>query len=163
MTYRWQRTGLFLEAAKTAAALIVAVLVALMNPLLSPWQLLLIPLALLLASHLFSCMVKLVSEVTITPEGVRLDRRWLPSQSLEWKDMTSFEVRSFSLGSFRKRSLTDMKFRGHGASILIDDGLDDFSRALQAAWRAARANSIAVSDTTRANLQAAGVLKADEN
>jgi hypothetical protein len=163
MIYRWQRTGLFLEAAKTAAVLIVASLFSLMNPLLSAWQLLLVPLSLLLASHLFSCMVKLVSEVTITPDGVRLDRRWLPSQSLEWKDMTSFEVRSFSLGSFRKKSLTDMKFRGHGASILIDDGLDDFSGALQAAWRAVRANGVSVSDTTRANLQAAGVLKADAN
>lgn len=161
MTYRWQRTGLFLEAAKTAAALFVAALVSLMNPLLSAWQLLLLPLALLLSSHLFGCMVKLVSEVTITPEGVQLQRRWLPSQSIEWKDMTSFEVRSFPLGSFSKKSLSDMKLKSHGASILIDDGLEDFNGALHAAWGAALAHRVSISDTTRANLQAAGLLKAE--
>lgn len=163
MTLRWKRTQLILDMARTGAAFLLTALVSLMNPLLSGWQLLILPLCVLLGSHLLNCMVKLVSEVTIDPTGLRISRRWLPSQTLQWKDMTSFEVRSFALGAFSKKSLTDMKFRGPAGSIVIDDGLERFSELMATAWREARSAKALISDTTRANLVAAGFPDARAN
>lgn len=156
MTFRWQRTGLWFDVARTAAAFMLTCLISSMNPLLSAWQVLLLPLCVLLGSHMLNCMVKLVSEVTVDPSGMRISRVWLPSQSLDWKDMTSFEVRSFALGNFRKKSLTDMKLKGPAGSIVIDDGLERFSDLLAAVWREARQSGLPISDTTRANLVASG-------
>ena len=163
MTFRWRRTQLLFEMARTGAAFLLAALVSLMNPLLSGWQLLILPLCFLLCSHLLNCMVKLVSEVTIDASGVRISRRWLPSQSLQWKDMTSFEVRNFALGTFTKKSLSDMKFKGPAGSIVIDDGLEQFTELMAIGWREARNARALISDTTRANLIAAGFTDARAN
>lgn len=163
MTFRWRRTPLLFEMARTGAAFLLAALVSLMNPLLSGWQLLILPLCFLLGSHLLNCMVKLVSQVTIDASGVRISRRWLPSQSLQWKDMTSFEVRNFALGTFTKKSLSDMKFKGPAGSIVIDDGLEQFSELMAIGWREARNTKALISETTRANLVAAGFPDAHSN
>jgi hypothetical protein len=163
MTLRWRRKQLFFELARTGAAFLLAALVSLMNPLLSGWQLLILPLCFLLGSHLFNCMVKLVSEVTIDASGIRISRGRLPSQSLQWKDMTAFEVRNFSLGMFTKKSLSDMKFKGPAGSIVIDDGLEQFTALMAIGWREARNARALISDTTRENLVAAGFPDARAN
>jgi hypothetical protein len=158
MTFRWRRKQLMFEMARTGAAFLLAALVSLTNPLLSGWQILALPLCLLLGSHLFNCMVKLVSEVTIDASGIRVSRG-----RLQWKDMTSFEVRNFALGMFTKKSLSDMKFKGPAGSILIDDGLEQFTELMAIGWREARNTRALISDTTRENLVAAGFHDARAN
>jgi len=163
MTFRWRRTQLLFETARTGAAFLLTLLISWMNPLLSGWQIIILPLCVLLGSHLITCMVKLVSEVTVDASGIRIYRGWLPSQSLQWKDMTSFEVRNFALGTFTKKSLSDMKFKGPAGSIILDDGLEQFTELMAIGWREARSSKSLISDTTRANLVAAGFPDARAN
>jgi hypothetical protein len=77
--------------------------------------------------------------------------------------MTSFEVRNFALGMFTKKSLSDMKFKGPAGSILIDDGLEQFTELMAIGWREARNTRALISDTTRENLVAAGFHDARAN
>jgi hypothetical protein len=52
----------------------------------------------------------------------------------------------------------DLKLKGSGRTITIDDRLDRFNEVLARAWDAARTADVGVSDTTHHNLIAAGIV-----
>jgi hypothetical protein len=163
MKTRWQRRIIFMEAARSGLALVVTGIISLLQPLLSPWQLLLLPLVVLFASSFLNCVVRAMSEVSIDERGIRLSRGWLPQRALDWSDLVSVEVRVFPLGRYRKATLSDLKLRGQSTEMLIDDGLEGFRDVVAHAWREACARGIQTSDVTRTNLVSLGVMQAQEH
>ena len=163
MKARWQRPVIFMEAGRSGLALVVTGVISLLQPLLSAWQLLLIPLVILFASSLFNCIVRAMSEVSIDAQGIRLSRGWLPQRALAWSDLVSLELRVFPLGRYRKATLSDLKLRGPSSEMLIDDGLEGFRDVVAHAWREASARGIQPSDVTRTNLVSLGVTQAKEH
>lgn len=162
MKTRWHRRTILMETARSGAALLAAGLVSLLQPLMSPWQLLLLPLAFLFAASFLNCVVRAMSEISVDEAGILLTRGILPARRLDWSDVTSLEVRIFPLGRYRKATLSDFKLRGPSGDMLIDDGLEGFREVLSEAWRAARARGIEVSDNSRTNLGALGLAPSQE-
>lgn len=162
MRARWRRRTLSFEAARSGLALVVTGTIALLQPLVSSWQFLLLPLMVLFASALANCLLRAVSEVCIDGAEIRVTRGWLPDRALKWTDLDSLEVRMFPLGRYSKVALADMKLRGGSTRILIDDGIQEFRDVLAHVWREASAHGIGVSDVTRANLVALGLDSARE-
>jgi len=157
MKLRWHRRTIVLEAARSAAGFLLFGAVSALNPLLSPWQIVMIPLCALFASHLFGCAVRLSSTVNVDDQGIRVLRGWLPEREITWTAMSAFEVRIFSLGRYRKGSLADIKMRGPEGSLLIDDGLEGFPLLLARVWDEARKRGVGASAVTLANLAELGV------
>ena len=56
----------------------------------------------------------------------------------------------------------DLKLKGGGRTIAIDDKLDRFGEFLARAWVAARKADVGISDATHHNLMAAGLLPKDK-
>lgn len=156
MRTHWDRRTLVLEVVRSGLALMVAALVSLMTPLFSAWQLLLLPLCLLFASHIVGCVLRWMSEITIDEKGIKLLRAWLPGLEVRWDDIVALEVRLFPLGRYRKAVMSDLKLQCEGTVILIDDGVVAFREILARAWQEARKRGVSISDTTRANLVALG-------
>jgi hypothetical protein len=163
MKARWQRRIILMEAARSGLALVFTGIISLLQPLLSAWQLLLLPLVVLFSSAFLNCVVRAMSEVSIDERGIRLSRGWFPQRVLDWSDLVSIEVRIFPLGRYRKETLADLKLRGQTTEMLIDDGLEGFSDVVAHAWREARARGIQTSDVTRTNLVSLGVMQAQEH
>lgn len=163
MKTRWHRRTIIMEAARSGAALVAAALVSLLQPLLSPWQLLLLPIVFLFAVSFLNCVARAMSEISVDEAGIVLTRGFLPARRLDWSDVTSLEVRIFPLGRYRKATLADFKLRGRSGDMLIDDGLEGFREVLGQAWREARARGVDVSDLSRTNLNALGLAPSQES
>lgn len=162
MKTRWRRRTILPETARSALALAATGFVSLMQPLFSAWQMLLLPLVVLFAASLFTCIVRAMSEIVVDERGVRLLRPLLPDRRLDWADLVELEVRMFPLGRYRTSAITDMKLRGRACDILVDDGVEGFVDVVSRAWREARARGLGVSDVTHANLAALGLVPAGE-
>jgi|GEM_PF-3322060 len=162
MKTRWHRRTILMEAARSGTALVAAGLVSLLQPLLSPWQLLLLPLVVLFAVSFLNCVVRAMSELSVDDAGVVVTRGFLPTHRLDWSDVTSLEVRIFPLGRYRKATLADFKLRGRAGDMLIDDGLEGFHEVLGQAWRETRVRGVDVSDLSRTNLIALGLAPSQE-
>jgi hypothetical protein len=77
---------------------------------------------------------------------------------VKWAEIERFELRHFPLSRDRAKGWMDLKLKGGGRSISIDDKLDRFDEVLARAWAAARTADVGVSDATHHNLVAAGLL-----
>lgn len=156
VTLHWKKSAVIADIARGGLALALSLVAAVSMPGGIAVQLGLFGLCLLFASFVANSVLKLFSSVVIDDEGVYVLRGPLPPKRIAWATALSFEVRHFSLGQFRRKSLMDMKLRGGGNTVLLDDSLEDFQRAVQAVWQAVRLHQIGISETTRANLAAAG-------
>ncbi|MEQ1753493.1 MAG: hypothetical protein ABL973_05110 [Micropepsaceae bacterium] len=156
ITLHWKKSAVLGDIARGSVALALSLAAAISFTGTLSVTLVCTGLAILFASYVVHCALKLFSAVVIDDEGVRIERRPLPPRHIPWSAASSFEVRHFSLGQFRKKSLMDMKLKGDGHTVLLDDGLENFPKAVQSVWSAVRARNIGISETTRANLAATG-------
>ena len=161
MRTRWRRSTLVLEALRSGAALLAAGFLALLTPLLSPWQILLLPLCALFASQVASCGIRWMSEVIVDETGVSVRRGFLATRRIPWDETTGFALRVFALGRRGNNLLRDIKLTGDGVVLLIDDGVEDFPALLARIWDEARSRGVGISDATRANLVHAGLATAE--
>ena len=118
--------------------------------------------ALLLAGvfglYLAGSVSRLRTLVEVSDEGLRLSGGLLGAKSIKWAELERFDLRFFSLSRDRKEGWMDLKLKGGGQTISLDDRLDRFHDVLARAWDAARAAEVGISDTTHANLIAAGII-----
>lgn len=161
MRTRWRRPTLLLEALRSGAALLATGFLALLTPLLSPWQILLLPLCALFASQVASCGIRWMSEVIVDEKGVSVLRGFLPARRIAWDETTGFALRVFALGKHGNNLLRDIKVTGNGVSLLIDDGVEDFPALLARIWVEAQSRGVHISEATRANLVHAGLVTAE--
>lgn len=162
MVLGWRKSVVWADIARVACGVIVCGLSAISQPWLSFAQILLGSLGLVFCWYLFTCMVKLVSEITIDEKGVALTRNWLPLLRVNWETAERIEVRHFSLGTFRRTGLMDIKLKSLQTTILIDDGVDRFPELLELVWKYTKQYGIELSETSKTNLNAARVLAATD-
>ena len=96
--------------------------------------------------------------VEVNDDGIRLSGGLFGAKSIKWTQLERFELRFFSLSRDRKEGWMDLKLKGGGQTISLDDRLARFHDVLARAWDAARAADVGISDTTHANLIAAGII-----
>lgn len=81
--------------------------------------------------------------------------------TVAWGAIEAFSLRFYPTKRDRSRGWMQLKVKGGGSSISIESSLAGFDTIVRAAWAAARANGVAVSETTRANLGAYGLAAGD--
>ena len=152
----WAKRAVYADLARGGGGLLLSLAGTFSSEPLSIAHLACVGFSVLFASYLAHGAIKLAGHVTIDDFGVQVTRPPLPEKRMAWKDTSGFEVRHFTLGQFRKKSLVDLKLTSASGSILLDDGLQNFQQAVQACCNAAQAQGIGVSESTRLNLAAAG-------
>lgn len=158
LVFHWRKRAILGDLLRGGCGTLLCVAVVPVFGVLSPGQLAFAGLAILFGSHAAASALKLFSRVTVDGDSISLSRPLVGDKRIQWKDARLFEVRHFSLGQLRRKSLMDLKISDTRSSILLDDALDDFPTALRRLWALARAHGIGVSETTLANLAAAGCI-----
>jgi hypothetical protein len=156
LTLHWRRRAIYGDIARGSCGLVLCAIIMPAFSMLSIGQVAFAGLCILFGSYVFGSVLKLASNVTISDEGIALSRPLLGEKRVRWSDARAFEVRYFSVGQIQKKALIDVKVSDGRTSIVMDDGLEDFAGAVRQCWLSARAHGIGVSDSTMANLAAAG-------
>jgi len=156
VTLHWRKGAIYGDIARGSCGLLLCAIILPSFSMLSLGQLAFAGLCLLFGSYVFGSVLKLASKVTINDEGVALSRPLLGVKRISWSDARAFDVRYFSVGQIQRKALMDLKVSDGRTSIVLDDGLEDFAAAVRACWVSARAHGIGISETTMANLAAAG-------
>ena len=94
------------------------------------------------------------SSVSLSTEGLAIHGPW--PRSLAWRDLAVMKLAYFSTGRTKAKGWMELKLRGGGTRMSFDSSLDGFDAVVAAALHAARANDLALSEVTRANLDAMG-------
>lgn len=94
------------------------------------------------------------SAIELTTEGLRVHGPW--PRFLAWRDLAVMKLAYFSMGRTKAKGWMELKLRGGGTTMSFDSSLDGFDAVVAAALHAARANDLALSEVTRANLDALG-------
>jgi hypothetical protein len=94
------------------------------------------------------------SAVALSAEGLRIHGPW--PRSLAWRDLSVMKLAYFSTGRTKARGWMELKLRGGGTGMAFDSSLEGFDAIVAAALHAARANDLALSEVTLANLDAMG-------
>ncbi len=114
-------------------------------------------IAVLFAFYFFESLSRLLSSVEIDESGITVTGGFFGRRNIKWSGLEHFELRHFALGRTRRLGWMDLKLKGSGSTILLDDNLDRFDGVLARAWMAAQEAGIDVSEVTLANLVHSGL------
>jgi len=92
--------------------------------------------------------------VELTAGGVRC--LGLRRRTLAWLDLGGMKLAYFSTRRDKRKGWMELKLTGGGTTMRFDSSLDGFDAVVAAAWQAALGNGLALSEVTRANLDAMG-------
>jgi hypothetical protein len=132
---------------------------ALAVPADSPALWVLLPLIVLFAVFGLRTLRRHLARIEVDSAGLS-HSDWRRAR-LDWSQLTALHVDYFSTRSDRTGGWMQMTLKGPGgpagASIRLDSAIDDFVAIARAAALSARANGIALSEATRANLGHLGI------
>lgn len=156
-THRWPAKALTGDIVRSVVAFGIVVALTMLVSIGSFGSIAMLALVLLFGLYLANTISRLTSVVEVDDEGVRLSGGLFGSRAIKWAELQRFELKHFPLSRDRKTGWMDLKLKG-GDTITIDDRLDRFHDVLARAWEEARKAEVGISDTTHANLVAAGIL-----
>ncbi|MCE9522627.1 MAG: hypothetical protein K8S25_09375 [Alphaproteobacteria bacterium] len=156
--HRWRPAALTGDVIRGAISFGGALFVGLLVPIGSIAFFLALGLAAVFGWYLAGTISRLRSLVEVNDDGLRLSGGLWPAKTIKWAQLDRFELRYFSLKRDRSEGWMDLKLRGGGQTLALDDRLDRFHEVLARAFEAARASDVGLSDTTHANLIAAGII-----
>jgi len=99
-------------------------------------------------------LLRHATTVELSAEGVRTSGP--VARMLAWRDLSGMKLAYFSTRRDKKKGWMELKLKGGSTSMAFDSSLAGFDEVVEAALHAADANRIALSDVTRANLDAMG-------
>jgi uncharacterized membrane protein YdbT with pleckstrin-like domain len=157
--HRWPAQALRGDLVRGVVSFAVVLLLLLVPPLWSLPFFGVLVLVVLFGLYLASTVSRFTSVLEMDDDGIRIRGGLFGPRTIKWAELRRFELRHFPLSRDRKEGWMDLKLRGsNGRTIAVDDRLDRFGEVLARAWTAARAAEIGISDSTHANLAAAGIL-----
>lgn len=160
--HRWPTQALTGDLARGSIATAVGVFLLLAVPVGSIAFWAVAGLTILFALYLMSTVSRISSVIEVDDEGVRWRGGLFGGRAIKWGELEKFELRHFPLSRDRAQGWMDLKLKGGGRTIAIDDKLDRFGEFLARAWVAARKADVGISDATHHNLMAAGLLPKDK-
>ena len=156
--HRWPPSALSGDLIRGSLATGVSFLLMILSPVPSIAFFGLLVLSLLFGLYLAGTVSRWTSVIEVDDQGLRLSGGLFGARQILWRDLKRFELRHFPLSRDREKGWMDLKLKGPVATVAIDDSLDRFNEVLARAWEAARAAELGISDSTHANLIAAGLL-----
>jgi len=156
--HRWRPAALAGDLVRGVLALGGALMLGLVMPIGSVAFAFVAGLVVVFALYLAGTLSRLRSRVEVDEWGLRVSGGLFGAKTLKWAELERFELRYFSLRRDRQEGWMDLKLKGRGRMIALDDRLDRFHEVLARAWDAARAADVGISEATHANLAAAGLI-----
>lgn len=93
--------------------------------------------------------------IEVDENGIGNGRR--PGGRIAWSELDTIKLSYFSTRRDRENGWMQLKLSGGGERLAITSALDGFETVCRAAWRAARAGEIEISDATARNFAALGL------
>jgi len=156
--HRWPFAALTGELIRGTIAFAAALIVLLVTPVFSIAFVGVAFLAILFGLYLGGTVSRISSVVEVDDQGLRIRGGLFGPRSIKWRDLERFELRHFPLSRDRTKGWMDLKLKGGGRTVAVDDKLERFDDVLARAWVAAREADVGISDATHHNLIAAGLL-----
>ena len=152
----WPRRALAWDLARGVGALLLVGILLLAVPPYSFGFFGVLCGGVLFAADLADNISRLNTVVEISDTGIKAAGGLSGHREIKWPALERFELRHFKVS---RGGWMDLKLRGGGKTILIDDRMNGFASLLERAWAAAQASGVGISDTTHANLVASGLIK----
>ncbi len=115
----------------------------------------LVALASLFALYGLRTILHHLSSVEISDEAIEVTGP--VGGLLRWRDLNAMTLRYYSTKKDRQGGWMQLKLSGSGRTLRLDSTIGDFSQIVGRALSAARANDVALSDSTTINLTALGL------
>lgn len=157
--HRWKPAALSGDLLRGLVAVAVTLFFLFLVPVMTVAFYVLLVLALLFGLYLAGTVSRWRSVVEIDDEGLRIGSGFFGRRSIPWAELRRFELRHFPLSRDRTQGWMEMTVATSKAKVTIDDRLDRFDEVLARAWAAARRSELGISDSTHANLVAAGLIE----
>ncbi|NOT38866.1 MAG: PH domain-containing protein [Alphaproteobacteria bacterium] len=156
--HRWQPSALTGDLVRGLVAAGLTLFFLLLVPVFTVAFYVLLVLAVLFGLYLAGTVSRWRSVVEADDAGLRVAGGFFGRRTIKWAELTRFELRHFPLSRDRTQGWMELKLTCPNATVSIDDRLERFSELLAHAWIAAQRAEIDISDTTHANLVAAGLI-----
>lgn len=156
--HRWQASALLGDLLRGLVAVAVTVFFLLLVPAFTVAFYVLLVLAALFGFYLAGTVSRWRSVVETDGEGLRITGGIFGHRSIPWAELRRFDLRHFPLSRDRTQGWMEMTLATSKAKVTVDDRLDRFDEVLALAWAAARRAELGISDSTHANLVAAGLI-----
>ena len=158
---RYPFSALRADYVRTAIGLVLALGPALMVPAGSAALYVLLPAALLFLAFGFRTWRRQISRVRLDETGISL---FSPRRvSLAWHDIRALKLGYYAVRADRTGGWMQLTLKGAQETIRIDSSLDGFEQVVRRAASAAQANTLDLSEATRANLAALGIAVAESS
>lgn len=155
-THRYERSALMADYARGGVGLAVTGLPLVATPLATTITVIFGSLATLFGVYLCRTWLRSAQAVQVDGDGIR--RVGPLSISITWDELDSLSLRYFSTRRDRTGGWMEMKVSGGGSKLAVESSIDDFETVVRHCMLVAKANDIDLSETTRDNLRAMGLL-----
>lgn len=156
--HRWQPAALTGDLVRGIVAVALTLFFLLLVPAFTVAFYALLVLAVLFGLYLAGTVSRWRSVVEADDQGMRVAGGTFGTRTIAWAELKRFDLRHFPLSRDRTQGWMELKLSSDKASVTVDDRLERFDELLARAWVAARQAEVGVSDSTHANLVAAGLI-----
>ena len=156
-THRYERRAILGDYARGGLGLVVTGLPLIVTPVATGVAVVLGGFAVLFGVYLLRTWVRAVSTVELDGDGIR--SHGPRGVTIPWDELQTLELRYFSTRRDKEAGWMQMTVRGINRSIAIESALEGFDDVVRHASLVARRNDLALSDATKDNLRALGLIE----
>lgn len=155
--HRYDRRALMGDYARGGIGLAVTGLPLVVTPVATGVAVVLGGFAALFGVYVLRTWMRSVSAIEVDGDGIH--SRGPRGASISWDILEAFDVRYFSTRRDKEAGWMQMTVRGDGRKIAIESTLEGFDDVVRHALLVARRNELALSEATKDNLRALGLME----
>lgn len=155
-THRYERGAIVWDFIRGGFGLLLTVGPALLMPMVAWLAVVFWGFAVLFAVYLFRTWLRSATVVEVDDTGIRSAGPL--GRAIRWDALDTLDLRYFATRRDKEGGWMQVKLRGDGAAIAAESTLDGFETLVSRAAEAATRNRLALSDVTRENLKALGLV-----
>jgi hypothetical protein len=155
-THRYERRAIVGDFIRGGFGLLLTVGPVLLMPMVTWLAVAFSAFAALFAVYLFRTWLRSATALEVDDGGIRSTGPF--GRAIRWDALDTLDLRYFATRRDKEGGWMQVKLRGDGAAIAAESSLDGFETVVARAADAATRNRLALSDVTRENLKALGLV-----
>ncbi|GHD39336.1 hypothetical protein GCM10017083_01080 [Thalassobaculum fulvum] len=155
-THRYERRAIVGDFIRGGFGLLLTVGPVLLMPMVTWLAVAFSAFAALFAVYLFRTWLRSATALEVDDGGIRSTGPF--GRAIRWDALDALDLRYFATRRDKEGGWMQVKLRGDGAAIAAESSLDGFETVVARAADAATRNRLALSDVTRENLKALGLV-----
>jgi hypothetical protein len=155
-THRYERRAIVGDFIRGGFGLLLTVGPVLLMPMVTWLAVAFSAFAALFAVYLFRTWLRSATALEVDDGGIRSTGPF--GRAIRWDALDTLDLRYFATRRDKEGGWMQVKLRGEGAAIAAESSLDGFETVVARAADAATRNRLALSDVTRENLKALGLV-----